>query len=93
MASAMLDGTGHRTVDIVISVALIIATILLSTRVFTEVRYFVQSRGNAGRFQGREPLTLPYTIPWIGGITAIMGGHQMYFWAKYVLVQKKTCLC
>jgi hypothetical protein len=82
MCFTILAFTGYEAFDIVLSVVSMIAGILVTTRVYTELRYFIQSRGNAGRFEGREPLTLPYTIPWIGGIPRLMGGHQMYFYAK-----------
>jgi hypothetical protein len=85
MAFTILSCTGYQFIDIVISTILVIAAILLGTRAFTEVRYFLQSRGSAGRFEGREPLTLPYTIPWIAGISRIINAHQMYFYAKLVL--------
>jgi len=46
--------TGIEAVDIVIFSIIGIVIILAGTRLYTEIRYYVQSRGSAGRFQGRE---------------------------------------
>lgn len=59
-----------------------IGLLLLATRIFTEARFWIQSRRAAGRFQGREPLTLPYTIPWLAGATRMLDGHAMYRYAE-----------
>jgi hypothetical protein len=85
MSFTILIFTSYQIFDISFSAIWINAAILLATRLFTEIRYFIQSQGNAGRFEGREPLTLPYTIPWIGGIRRLMDGHDMYFYAKLEL--------
>jgi hypothetical protein len=82
MASLLLRTTGNQALDAVVLVLTVLASIFFATRAFTEIRFWVQSRGNAGRFRGREPLTLPYTIPWLGGATRMLNGHAMYNYAK-----------
>ncbi|CAG8970673.1 hypothetical protein HYALB_00003428 [Hymenoscyphus albidus] len=74
--------SGSFAVDVAAYIITSVCTLLLATRIFTEARFWLRSRGAAGRFQGREPLTLPYTIPWLGGATRMMGGHSVYKYAK-----------
>ena len=73
--------TGSRLMDVLIVVLLSLISVLASTLVFTECRYWIQSRGNAGRFQGREPLTLPYMVPYLGGAFRMVDPHALYFYA------------
>ena len=79
---ALSISTGNHAVDVSLLALSTIATILAGTRAFTEVRYWLQSRGNAGRFEGREPLTLPYTIPWLAGLLRVTNAHAMYDYAQ-----------
>lgn len=74
--------TGVRIVDGILFVLSIIVGVLGATTTFTHCRYWLQSRGNAGRFQGREPLTLPYSIPWLGGFARMINPHGMYAYAR-----------
>jgi hypothetical protein len=53
MSFTILAFTGYEAFDIVLSVVSIIAGILHATRVYTELRCFIRSQGNAGRFEGR----------------------------------------
>ena len=73
--------TGSKSVDTMILFLVSLISVLVTTLVFTECRYWLQSRGNAGRFQGREPLTLPYAVPWLGGAFWMVNPHALYFYA------------
>lgn len=75
---------GIKAVDTVTFSVIGIVIILTGTRLYTEVRYYVQSRGSAGRFQGREPITLPYSVPYLGGFFRMTDPHAMYAYAVSV---------
>lgn len=81
MGFSILPNTGMKLVDGLLFVLFILVSILGGTTVFTQCRYWLQCRGNAGRFQGREPLTLPYSIPWLGGFSRMINPHGMYAYA------------
>ncbi|KAH9224549.1 cytochrome P450 [Leptodontidium sp. 2 PMI_412] len=81
--------TGVRIVDGILFVLSMIVGVLGATTTFTHCRYWLQSRGNAGRFQGREPLTLPYSIPWLGGFARMIDPHGMYAYARKMSPQNR----
>jgi hypothetical protein len=73
--------TGIKVLDTTFSILLGVLAIPAGTRAFTECRYWLLSRGNAQRFAGQEPITLPYTIPWVGGFTRMLSPHDCYHYA------------
>lgn len=73
--------TGIKAIDVVVIVLGSLVAILGGTFAFTTCRFWLQSRGSANRFQGRPPLTLPYSIPWLGGFTRMLDPHGMYEYA------------
>lgn len=81
MAIPFFISTGVNALDIVLAITASLFSICVGTYIFTEGRFWLQSRGNAGRFQGREPLTLPYFIPYLAGFTRLMNAHGMYEYA------------
>jgi hypothetical protein len=55
-----------------------VALVLISTHCFTTCRFVIQSLIDR-RFQGKEPLTLPYSIPGVGNaLQAIRNTHNFY---------------
>ena len=58
------------------------ALILGTTWLITELRFQYQSQGGKSRFQGREPPTLPYALPWVGSALKMLSPHDLYASAK-----------
>lgn len=81
MAFSVFTSSGNQYVDATIIFLCSILAVLCGTMIFTELRYRIQSKGNACRFQGREPLTLPYAVLWLGGFYRMVNPHGMYEYA------------
>ncbi|CZR64820.1 related to cytochrome P450 7B1 [Phialocephala subalpina] len=81
MAIPLFLSTGVKALDIVVAILGASLAICGGTYIFTSCRFWFQSRGNAGRFQGREPLILPYSIPYLAGFPRLMNPHAMYEYA------------
>ncbi|PVH88775.1 cytochrome P450 [Cadophora sp. DSE1049] len=86
---SLFPRTGVAAVDSILLAGFILVAVLGGTSAFTHCRYWLQSRGNAGRFEGREPLTLPYSIPWLGGFSRMMDPHGMYAYARKMSPQNR----
>ncbi|KAF4634917.1 hypothetical protein G7Y89_g3177 [Cudoniella acicularis] len=82
MAVNLPLNSGNHVLGNVTFALTILALVLIATRVFTECRFWLQSRGSGSRFQGREPLTLPYIFPWIGNAFRMFGPHALYYYAQ-----------
>jgi hypothetical protein len=84
MTPPLFITTGFPIIDNTVLVLFAIIAIFGGTFVFTECRFWLQSRGSAGRFAGREPLTLPYAVPWLGSAFRMMVPHDVYDYARLV---------
>ena len=80
--TSLLPRTGVTVIDGILFSGFILVAVLGGTSALTHCRYWLQSRGNSGRFEGREPLTLPYSVPWLGGFFRMMDPHGMYAYAR-----------
>ena len=74
-----LDVGADKTVVYAITRTIIgVLLLLVSTRCVTTGRYVYQSLTDR-RYQGKEPVTLPYSLPWIGSALQItQNTHKFY---------------
>lgn len=64
--------------NFVVECILFALVLLLSTHCFTTVRYSVQ-RFRDRRYRGKEPLTLPYTLPGVGSALNLITNPHGFF--------------
>ena len=83
LAYAACSSSGSTTLDAISIAVLAVILVLLSTHAFTTLRFRLGRRGNAGRYAGKEPPTLPYSIPWIGSAFLMRDPHAMYEYLSY----------
>ncbi|KAK1980437.1 cytochrome P450 [Colletotrichum cereale] len=78
ITSTLLKLCSQSVIRAFFCILLFLVILCLSTYVFTSCRFYLNSRASR-RFQGNEPPTLSYWLPWVGnGLDMIRDPHKFY---------------